>query len=452
MRQTALRLLLLATITFVTSCTKELQQPEDSTTTQQHLTSSRLTEERLDSICKGLIIDEIVPSTVDTTSEIFHRLLSNRKGELRSSDSELESESKHNIKQTLFDLRDTPVHILVNENVGKGKYLTARRIKFWGGFYYNYIHAGFLDKLEEETDAFSQTFYLTPVPLIGLYTIKTKYGGQDDHYMILGHYTTSPEDDFLYSEANVPDDYMKLFDFIPSNDRDSFYLEHFKWKSSDKSNKSLWHPALTCDNNSWAVFEKYRQSRRQEFTIVPVEEFELESIEYHNDYRATLTQIPDFVITWTSINNTRVNQQMTTNFGQTASRTSSFSKSKSFSFSLKGDLNVGIPKVFEKTITITTSNTQTATWGTSETFQDTRNYNFQVVVAPRCKVVAKAMVTRYQVKMPYTAYLKGKKTGKIIRVSGIWEGVDYTDITCNYTEYDLKTNQPLATRSVLRKL
>lgn len=441
-------LFLFVVIISLGSCNREFPLQENLEMSKLHSESLPLAES--DSIGNSIIEEEIVPSTIDTTSIVFQKMLAKARGKLRSTTSELKSGSGINVEQTLFDLRDSPVNIIVNENVGQGNYLTAKRNRYkrWFKTYYSNAPAR-LENKQDDSNTNSQTFYLTYVPLIGQYTIKTKFE-DNDYYMIPGSYKSSPNDEFLYGEQNCSNEYIKIFNFIPSDSNgESFRIENFKW-SYDESNSSVFSPALGCNNDSRTYFEKYWNSRRQEFKIAPIEDFEMERIEFHNDYSAVLSKQPDFVVTWTSINKTNVNQQLSTNFGKTASRTSSFSRSNSFSLSVTAGLDISIPFVADGSIKTTASNTHTATWGKSETFQDTRNYNFQIVVPAMRKIIAKAQVTRYLIKMHYTAYLKGTKTGKIIRVNGIWEGVDCTDIVTSYTEYDLKTNQLVATRLVYR--
>lgn len=439
-------LLLLVAIPFASSCERELSLQENLAVAEHHSSTSFEDEDT------NAPEEEIIPLTIDTTSTHFKNMLNQVKMKLKSAPSRFApTSSVIDINETLFDLRDSPVNILVSENVGQGKYLTAKRNRYkrWFKTYYSNAPARFEEK-QEDGNTTSQTFYLSYVPLIGQYTIKTKFAG-NDYYMIPGHYKSSPKDEFLYGENAPSSDYAKIFNFVPlQSNGESFYLENFNWTSDDSNSSLVWHPALGCNNDSRTYFEKYRNSRRQQFTIAPVEGFEIERVEFHNDYTASLSKKPDFVVTWTTVNETNINQQLSTNFGSSASKTSNFSRSNSFSFSISTDFKVSIPIVANGSIKTTATNTNTATWGKSETFQDTRNYNFQIVVPAMRRIIAKAQVTRYLIKMRYTAYLKGEKTGKIVKMNGIWEGVDCTDIVTSYTEYDLKTNRFIRTQIVQR--
>ena len=80
------------------------------------------------------------------------------------------------------------------------------------------------------------------------------------------------------------------------------------------------------------------------------------------------------------------------------------------------------------------------TWGKSETQSDTRNYNFPISVPPYCRIIAEAIVARYQLNVGYTTYLRSVNTGKEIRLEGRWRGIDCAEIKAKCTEYELDSN------------
>lgn len=139
---------------------------------------------------------------------------------------------------------------------------------------------------------------------------------------------------------------------------------------------------------------------------------------------------------------------MSTNFGSTASKTSSFSKTLGILLTVAGSVEVKISLVLDNKINTSLTTSASATWGESQTTQDTRNYNFQIVVPAQRRVVATATVSRYHMKLGYTAYLTGVNTGRTIKVKGVWDGVDCTDIVTSFTEYDLLTNAYIKTTTI----
>ena len=48
---------------------------------------------------------------------------------------------------------------------------------------------------------------------------------------------------------------------------------------------------------------------------------------------------------------------------------------------------------------------------------------------------------------PYTTYLKGVNSGREIRISGVWEGVECGNIVTSYTQYDLDTDKKIGSRT-----
>lgn len=154
---------------------------------------------------------------------------------------------------------------------------------------------------------------------------------------------------------------------------------------------------------------------------------------------ATVAQIPDFVVRWEYENRSSVTQQLSTGFSSTATRTSSFSNTYGVSVSVTSSFSVNVP-VTSANLTISMNSSYSHTWGKSETQSDTRNYNFPISVPPYCRIVAEAIVARYQLNVGYTTYLRSVNTGKEIRLEGRWSGIDCAEIKAKCTEYELDSN------------
>lgn len=134
-----------------------------------------------------------------------------------------------------------------------------------------------------------------------------------------------------------------------------------------------------------------------------------------------------------------VTQQLSTGFSSTATRTSSFSNTYGVSVSVTSSFSVNVP-VASSNLTISMNSSYSHTWGKSETQSDTRNYNFPISVPPYCRIVAEAIVARYQLNVGYTTYLRSVNTGKEIRLEGRWSGIDCAEIKAKCTEYELDSN------------
>jgi len=393
------------------------------------------------SIIKESFKDSISMLNIDTTSIIFKsmRILKNGKRyKVASSPMYTQSAS-----ESLFDLRDFPVNIIVKESTNGTRFLTAK------GSPRLSTPAYFAQKQDDNTNI-SQTFYLSYVPLVGEYCISTKINGIT-YPMSIGSYTSNPNNKFLYARnGSARSEDAFTFNFS-DNEASSYYIQSSLWFGSDDPNNptswNVWDYTLGC-NNSAVYFDKYRNISSQQFIITPLDNFTITKIEYQNDQTALLEKVPDFVVNWSANNATSVSQQMSTNFGSTASKTSTFSRTLGVSLTVSASAKVGIPFIADGKITTTANTSSSATWGESSTTQDTRNYNFQIIVPARRRVVATASVSRYHMKLNYTAYLTGVNTGRTIKVTGVWDGVDCTDIVTNFTEYDLLTNSFIKTTTI----
>lgn len=142
---------------------------------------------------------------------------------------------------------------------------------------------------------------------------------------------------------------------------------------------------------------------------------------------------------WEYENRSSVTQQLSTGFSSTATRTSSFSNTYGVSVSVTSSFSVNVP-VASANLTISMNSSYSHTWGKSETQSDTRNYNFPISVPPYCRIVAEAIVARYQLNVGYTTYLRSVNTGKEIRLEGRWSGIDCAEIKAKCTEYELDSN------------
>lgn len=423
----------------VASCGKEmiLENPVETMGSEQNSELSEMEQ--------TAVRDSMVPVIMDTNSVLFD-LMQRKKNEPSTKASSYEEDEwgRQGLSDALFDLRDVPVYILVNDNAG-GRYLTAKRdwIHKWYEFHRRYFSIPATFEMTSEVpwnDVEAKVFYLTYIPLVGQYGLKTYFEGQE-FYMAVGVKSSNPNDYYLYAEEGGSS-YERSFSLTPV-DGDSFYIESNIVGSDDPKNPTTWNVwnYVLEAKNSEAHFGKNLYRSNQQFTIVPQGEYVVERIEYKLDGTALVEQLPDFIATWQSNNNTSVAQQTTTSFNETASKTSSFSNNMGVSVQVSAKFNCGIPCIVGGEISTTLTGSYSRTWGESTTTTDTRNYNFPVTIPPYSRVEATARVTRHKMNVRYTAYLKNPSTGKQLRINGIWEGVDCTDIETSYSQYEIATNK-----------
>ena len=144
-------------------------------------------------------------------------------------------------------------------------------------------------------------------------------------------------------------------------------------------NTDVYYNAITADGNK-VLFSKYNNSPKQEFQIIPVEEFKIESITFNIDNTATLTQEPELVYSDRFVNNSPIEQKHTFSISKTYKETSSFTKKTSYSLSIKTDFSVKIPIIADGKISTTLSSSKEFTYGKSEEHTITINRDYPIII------------------------------------------------------------------------
>lgn len=177
------------------------------------------------------------------------------------------------------------------------------------------------------------------------------------------------------------------------------------------------------------------------FEIQPVENFRLQKITWSLEPQDIVQSLPVFADQATVINNSAANVSMTARFSRKAVENSSFLKTNGFSLTVEAGGKVGIPLISEGKIN--TSTTTSATWqyGSSESKEDTRSYDFVVDLPPYTSVSVKVLIQMNKISASYTADFVGEQSQRVLRQSGRWEGVQAGQIY--YEIVDNKTNKVL---------
>ena len=326
---------------------------------------------------------------------------------------------------TLFDLRGLPINIIVKGNTTGDRFLTSQ------GTQQEVILA------PENSGNPHQRFSIDFMPLTGYIYIKNV----EDKLVSAGSYTNNPDVDILYVKDNTSST-GAMWDFLEIGPNNSGYIlqnaDVLGYDGPEPTFGNVYNKVIGAQGDK-IYFDKYRTQAKQQFEIRVVDDFEIQSIQYLNDARATITQVPDFMVNWSYRNGSSVQQSMTTNFGSKASRTSNFSENTSFSLKVSTSIKAEVPFIASGEIQTEVGSSYQFTYGESETQEDTRNYDFPLLVPSKTKVVATAKVTQFKLNVPYIATLKGVNTGNIIKVAGVWEGIDLTDVDVTVTETSLIT-------------
>jgi hypothetical protein len=174
-------------------------------------------------------------------------------------------------------------------------------------------------------------------------------------------------------------------------------------------------------------------SGRQRWTLMP-EDAEL--IELKADMSTqTVTAPPEFMQIVELVNHSSIDQSMVAHFSKRAEEMSSFAQEYSIGMTISSTTGIGakigVAEV-EQSFTFELSANAAWTYGKNETKEDTRAYDFPVVVPPHTKVRATVKVSQQKADVPYVATFKSRKTHKEIPIKGIWRGVLLGDITTDY--------------------
>lgn len=343
---------------------------------------------------------------------------------------------------------DFPLNIVVRESSGSARYLTHQG-----------LNKEVMLKNYDSKNTLFHIFYLKRVPLTGELYIETNVLKGilpirfERKLLSAGSYASDPNTRVLYVKDGTSLSGAR-WDFSQSQrklDGSGAYIFY----NSDLygGGSSFWDFYNLClqSEGTKMRFGKYVERGTQEFEIRPIEEFDMVSLELIVDNSAFAVKKPDFYVTWDYNNNSDKDQEMSTNFSKKASRTSSFSRKHSVSLTVASTLSVGGTFFVNGQITTTVATTNEWTYGKSETFEDTRTYNFPLTIGARTSVHATLYVAQYEMNVKYRAVFRGKTTGKYFTEIGDWKGVDCTDIKVDVQSTDSYGNKKVTTYNSVPK-
>lgn len=336
------------------------------------------------------------------------------------------------------DFIDFPLNIVVKENTNGNTFLTSQ------GLNKELILA------PQKRDDASQKFYLARMPLTGLLMLQT-YVNNQKKLVSAGYYTNNPSKTILYAKDGTSTSGAVWTFRKAAINTSAHILENEDILGFDGPEPTMWNvynKVIGCEGTNGIYFDKYRNQAKQEFEIRPVDDFKFESIEFENNASATLSQLPDFIVSWTYSNGSSLEQSMSTAFAKKAAKTSNFTQQTGLSLNVSTSGSVKVPFLSEFKITTSTTATTSFTYGKSESIEDQQNYNFPIRIAPKTNITAKAIVGRYVMNVNYTATLRGIKTNKLVKIRGVWEGIDCIDVKFVIEERPLVGSQVLRSETL----
>ena len=167
----------------------------------------------------------------------------------------------------------------------------------------------------------------------------------------------------------------------------------------------------------------------------PIEKIFMYNVKYN--LQAEGQQIsPKNIIPTTLENNSRQPQKATRTVSYTTSKSSTFTFSQAIQLGISVELTSGIPLV-GATTSVSVSTTSTFTSGETRTETYTDSINAEVVVPGRARITAVITGTKYKADIPYSATIRKvyyDGTEGYGTITGIYKGVAVNEITVSFGE------------------
>jgi hypothetical protein len=327
--------------------------------------------------------------------------------------SSFDGEDYQLLQEELTQLDEIPIYLQVQGNSDERQFLSAT----------NKGKELTVEKFNGKSE--NQKFYLKIFPsVLGIpYLIYSKKTGTP---IRLGAYKSNPNVKILYASQDASG---SLFGASWDIKRAQYSSNSYIIENQDfpqQGNSGYWpdiYYSVITVNGSKISFSKYNKSPRQEFKIIPVEEFEVEKVEFDIDANATLTQTPKVLFSDKFTNNGPISQKHSFSITETYKETSSFNKKTSYNVNVTVESKLKVPILIEGKITVSESSGEEFSYGKSEEHSKTINRTVNVEVPANSMADLSFTIYTYKMDVPYIATCVGKTSGKKIKVRGIWHGV-----------------------------
>lgn len=350
----------------------------------------------------------------------------------------------------IYQLLGMPVYIINRGNTNiNGKYLTA---------YTNYI-VNLADKNPNQ----KQKWIIDPYDK----TVDHPGGGDDDIDAHVNYGVYSFDMNSSQKYLGIKNNVDPSPSIINKGTKPKFYQWQFTSREAAWTNEGYtegWFPngyyrIFLPEYNPWwngyllanssNIFFGSGRLTADYWEIQPAENFKLSKLTWILEPEDVIKALPTFMDQASAINNSAATANMTITFNKKASESSSFSKSTGTSIQVNTSAKVGVPLIASGKIDINTTTTANWQWGSSETHEDSRTYSFALTLPPYTSVTAKVMVQISELSASYVADFVGEISGRPLRISGKWEGVQAGNIY--YEIVDNKTQKVLQSFSGLPK-
>ena len=306
------------------------------------------------------------------------------------------------MQEELDQLDEIPIYLQVQGNSDKRQFLSA------AGKGKELTVEEFDEKSED------QQFYLKkPSAFFGIpYLIYSKKTGTP---ISIGFYKKKPDVKVLYARKDIPED---LFGCSWGILRAQYSPKSYIIENRDlpqKGNSGFWldtyYNVITI-NGSKISFSKYSNSPRQEFKIIPVEEFKVEDVVFDIEASTILTKTPSVIFSDEFTNNSPIIQEHSFSVSKNYKTTSSFSQRTSYSINVSTEFKVKVPFIASEFF-----------YGKTEEHSETLTHNVKVTVPANHIAYVSFTLYTFCMAVPYTAICIGKISGRKIKIKGVWNGI-----------------------------
>lgn len=323
-------------------------------------------------------------------------------------------ESGSSIYEELQQLDQIPIYLQIKGNTSSRQFLSAsgegKELTF---------------EVFKENDL-TQQFYIRILPAsTGIpYMI---YSKKTNTPISLGAYSNNPDVKVVYAKpATNTSTFGTSWDirrgeYYPA---ESFIIENQDYPRQGSS--GLWYDiyySVITANGSKVSLDKYTKVPNQEFSIVPVEDFRIESVTFDTNV-ATLSNAPYVVFSDKFTNSGPIDQNHTFSISESYRESSSFNRRTSYNVNITTKVKVKVPFIANGEISTSVSEGQDFTYGESEevTHNITRTYPISVPANYTAQMTL--TLSKYSMDVEYCAVCVGKTSGRRINIRGTWKGVD----------------------------
>lgn len=336
----------------------------------------------------------------------------------------------NDVSEELSQLDEVPIYLQVAGNTSNLQFLSAS----------SQGKELSLAAFNEEDEGLQ--FYLKILPAtVGIpyliYSTKTKTP------ISIGAYSNAPDVKVVYAMKESTTSLFGASWDIKKADysTDAYILESQDYPRQGSSGNwyDIYYSVITA-NGAKLSLEKYSKMARQEFRIIPVEKFNVESVEFDTD-AGVLNKVPNVLYSEKYTNKGPIAQTYSFKVQESYSKSSSFNKKTSYNVSVPTEIKTRVPFIAEGKITTSVSGGQEFTYGKTEAKTVTISREYPVSVPANYTAQLSVVFYKYNMDVDYVATCVGVTSGRRIKIKGKWSGVDaqFVDAVLNLTPIDSST-------------